>query len=86
MNLPIIIIIAAAIILACLMYFGLKNAQLVDENERPITKFEPRKVTDNSVITEKPKRRYKKRNKKKPAVAQNAPVEKRPVGRPRISN
>jgi len=85
MNLPIIIVIAAAIVFACLMYFGIKNAQEVDENERPITKFEPRKVTDNSVVTEKPKRRYKKRNKKKPAVAQNAIVEKRPVGRPKIS-
>ena len=85
MNLPIIIVIAAAIVFACLMYFGITNAQEVDENERPITKFEPRKVTDNSVVTEKPKRRYKKRNKKKPAVAQNAIVEKRPVGRPKIS-
>ena len=85
MNLPIIIVIAAAIVLACLMYFAIKNAEEVDENERPITKFEPRKVTDNSVVTEKPKRRYKKRNKKKPAVAQNAIVEKRPVGRPKIS-
>jgi hypothetical protein len=85
MNLPIIIVIAAAIVLACLMYFAIKNAQEVDENEIPVIKFEPRKVVDNSIVTEKPKRRYKKRNKKKPTVVNNAPVEKRPVGRPKIS-
>jgi len=86
MNLPIIIVIAAAIVFDCLMYFGITNAEeIAKELERPVIKFEPRKVTDTSVVTEKPKRRYKKRNKKKPAVAQNAIVEKRPVGRPKIS-
>jgi len=104
MNLPIIIVIAAAIVFACLMYFGIKNAQEVDENERPITKFEPRKVVDLSpptsinlakkdvtpvstkeaVAPKKKKKRYY--TKKKPAVAQNAIVEKRPVGRPKKTN
>jgi len=85
MSLHIIILLVAVAISACIIYFGIKNAEEVDINNRPVIKFEPRKVTDNSVITEKPKRRYKKRNKKKPAVAQNAIVEKRPVGRPKIS-
>ena len=85
MNLHVIILLVAIAISICIIYFGLKNAQEVDINDKPIIKFEPRKVTDNSVVTEKPKRRSKKSNKKKTAVAQNEIVEKRPVGRPKIS-
>jgi len=92
MNLHVIILLVVAIAaLIGFMYFGIKHAQEVDENDRPVIKFQPRNVTDFSKETigtdpiAKPKRRYKKRNKKKPTVVNNAPVEKRPVGRPKIS-
>jgi hypothetical protein len=85
MNLFAIILVVVAVISVVLIYIGLRNAEQVDEYETPIPKFQPRQMTDNSVVTEKPKRRYKKRNKKKPTVVNNAPVEKRPVGRPKIS-
>ena len=82
-----IIILVVAIVSIALLYFLTKNAQEVKEEE-PV--FQPRKVTyipKKDVIDsmDKPKKKYyKKRNKKKkPAVAENAPTEKRPVGRPR---
>jgi len=82
-----IIIISVAIVSIALLYFLAKNAQEVKEEE-PV--FQPRKVTyipKKDVIDsmDKPKKKYyKKRNKKKkPAVAESAPTEKRPVGRPR---
>lgn len=81
-----IIIICVAAVSAVIMYFSAKNAQEVKEEE---PKFKPRKVTYTKGVdpyeTEKPKRKYyKKRNKKKkPVVAESAPTEKRPVGRPR---
>ena len=87
MNTFIILLVLAAIS-AAIIYSALKAAKEVDET--PVfPKFEPRKVTYVSTeeVTEKPKRRYKRRNKKKkPAVAENAQVEKRPVGRPKKSN
>lgn len=62
-----------------------------EEYVRP--KFEARKVTDLSKgqlgmdPIEKPKRKKKRYyNKKKPAVAETAPTEKRSVGRPKKSN
>lgn len=86
MNL-LIIIISVAIVAAVIMYSSFKNAPEVKEEE---PKFQPRKVTyipKKDVIDsmDKPKKKYyKKRNKKKkPAVAESAPTEKRPVGRPR---
>lgn len=82
-----IIIICVAAVSAVIMYFSAKNAQEVKEE---LPKFQPRKVSyipKKDVIDsiDKPKRKYyKKRNKKKkPAVAESAPTEKRPVGRPR---
>jgi flagellar basal body-associated protein FliL len=82
-----IIILVVAIVAAVIMYFSAKNAQEVKEEE---PRFQPRKVSyipKKDVIDsiDKPKKKYyKKRNKKKkPAVAENAPVEKKPVGRPR---
>ena len=91
MNTLVIILLVIAIISVAIMYVSIKNAQEVDDT--PISpKFQPRKVIDLSKGTigtdpvEKPKRRYKRRNKKKkPAVAENAQVEKRPVGRPKKS-
>ena len=84
-----IIIICVAVIAVAVLYFSAKNAQEIKE-EKP--KFQPRKMSyipKKDVIDsmDKPKRKKKKYyNKKKPAVAQNAPVEKRPVGRPRKTN
>jgi len=82
-----IIILVVAIVSVVILYFSAKNAQEVKEEE---PKFQPRKVSyipKKDVIDsmDKPKKKYyKKRNKKKkPAVAENAPTEKRPVGRPR---
>lgn len=86
-TIGIILLVIAAISVA-FIYYAIKTAERHDENlELPVTKFQPRKVTVVvSEGTEKPKRRYKRRNKKKkPAVAQNAQVEKRPVGRPKKS-
>jgi uncharacterized protein YpmB len=83
-----IIILVVAVVSIVMLYFSAKNAQEVKE-EKP--KFQPRKVTYTKGVdpyeTEKPKRKYyKKRNKKKkPAVAESAPTEKRPVGRPKKS-
>ena len=69
------------------LWWGAKTAHDLDKEEdvyvRP--KFQPRKVTDLST-SEAPKKKKKRYyNKKKPAVANNAQVEKRPVGRPRKS-
>jgi flagellar basal body-associated protein FliL len=81
-----IIVICMAAVAAVIMYFSAKNAHEIKEEE---PRFQPRKVTYTKGVdpyeTEKPKKKYyKKRNKKKkPAVAESAPTEKRPVGRPR---
>ena len=84
----IIALVCTLVFLSIFSYFMMKissKEQETDTYVRP--KFEPRKMhyvagTD-PYEAEKPKRRYKKRRKKKPAVANNASVEKRPVGRPR---
>jgi hypothetical protein len=91
MNTLVIILLVLAIISVAIMYVSIKNAQEVDDT--PISpKFQPRKVIDLSKGTvgtdpvEKPKRRYKRRNKKKkPVVEQTLTTEKRPVGRPKKS-
>jgi len=84
------------IVIACILgaiglitlWWGAKTAHDLDQEEdvyiRP--KFQPRKVTDLST-TEAPKRKKKRyyNKKKKPTVANNAQVEKRPVGRPKKS-
>ena len=82
-----IIVICMAAVAAVIMYFSAKNAQEVKEEE---PRFQPRKVSyipKKDVIDsmDKPKKKYyKKRNKKKkPVVAESAPTEKKPVGRPR---
>ena len=49
-----------------------------------LDKFQPRKVTDLSKPTV-PKKKYYKKKKKKPAIVNNAPVDKKPVGRPKKS-
>ena len=82
-----IILFAIVFISIVLIYIGLRGAEQVDENDLPIRKFQPRQITDLSK-PEAPKRKYYKRRnkKKKPAVAENTIVEKRPVGRPKKSN
>ena len=82
-----IIILVVAIVSVVILYFSAKNAQEVKEEE---PRFQPRKVSyipKKDVIDsmDKPKKKYyKKRNKKKkPVVAESAPTEKKPVGRPR---
>ena len=88
-TIGIILLVIAAISVASI-YYAIKTAERHDENlEASIAKFQPRKVTVVvSEGTEKPKRKYYKRKnkKKKPTIAQTAPVEKRPVGRPKKSN
>ncbi len=81
-----VIAIAVSIIL---LYLGLKGAFHMEEEEDPFImqeepKFQPRKMT--IVFKEEfeaPKKKYYKKNKKKPTMALSAPVEKKPVGRPR---
>lgn len=91
-------IIIAAIVLALLSIVSIillkvsskEYPQTEEEKERP--KFEARKMTDLSKGTvgtdpiEKPKRKKRYYNKKKPTSANNAQVEKRSVGRPKKSN
>jgi hypothetical protein len=88
MSTFLIILLVTAIISAGFIFYALQTAERHDEelDSIPTPKFQPRQVTDLSTPVEKPKRRYKRRNKKKkPAVAENAQVEKRPVGRPKKS-
>ena len=82
-----IIILVVAVIAVVVLYFSAKNAQEVKEEE---PSFQPRKVSyipKKDVIDsmDKPKRKKKKyyNKKKKPVVAESAPTEKRPVGRPK---
>jgi len=81
-----IILVVLAIVSISLTIYAFKTAERYDEELelRSTPKFQPRQITDLST-QEKPKRKYYKRKnkKKKPAVIQNASVEKRPVGRPR---
>jgi hypothetical protein len=89
-----IILLVIAAISVGFIYYAIKTAERHDEKlEESINKFQARKMTDLSKGTiggdpvEKPKRKKKRYyNKKKPSVANNAPVEKRPVGRPKKSN
>jgi hypothetical protein len=85
-----IILIAALLALLSTLSFILlkvssKEYPKMEEEERG-PKFEPRIITfqhcTDFPVAEKPKRKYKKKRRKKPAVTQNE-TEKRPVGRPR---
>jgi hypothetical protein len=89
MNTLAIIFVVMAVISVGFIYYALKTAENYDEelDRLSIPKFQPRQVTDLSTPVEKPKRRYKRRNKKKkPVIEQNLTTEKRPVGRPKKSN
>jgi len=70
-----------------LMQVSSKEYPTKEEEEYVRPKFQPRKVTDLST-SEAPKRKKKRyyNKKKKPTGANDAQVEKRPVGRPKKSN
>ena len=78
-----IVILGIAVISMAMLYFSTKNAhEIKEEPKQP----QVRKVTFVVSETEKPKRKKKKyynNKKKKATVAESAPAEKRPVGRPR---
>jgi len=89
MEAPTIIVVGVILALLAMLSFLLMKVSSKEYPKEEIIrpKFEPRKMhyvagTD-PYEAEKPKRRYKKKRKKKPTVANNAQVEKRPVGRPR---
>ena len=86
MEAPMIIVVGVVLaLLAALSFILMKVSSKEYPKEEVIRpKFQPRKVTDLST-SEAPKRKKKRyyNKKKKPTVANNAQVEKRPVGRPR---
>jgi len=77
MNYLFIILPAIAIVTVVTLYIFSRNAQEIEENDVPVIKFEPRKVTDLSkgtlgtdpvkeepVVAPKKKKYYKRRPKK----------------------
>jgi hypothetical protein len=86
-TLNVIALLCALVFLSILSYLLMKISSKEQELKYVRPKFEPRKMTYNHCIdtVEATPRKKKKRyyNKKKPTVANNAQVEKRPVGRPR---
>lgn len=84
-NIIVVGVILALLSILSLMLLKLSSKEYPKTEEEPRPKFEPRKMTDLSTpVAEKPKRKYKKKRKKKPAVSNE--TEKRPVGRPKKSN
>lgn len=86
MDTFIIIVLLLAITSGIIMFVSIKNAEEIDELPQE-PKFQPRKITfvPGEEAPKKKKKRYYN-SKKKPAVANNAPTEKRSVGRPKKSN
>jgi sortase (surface protein transpeptidase) len=84
-----IIVVGVILALLAMLSFLLMKVSSKEYPKEEIIrpKFEPRNITFSHCTdeAEKPKRKYKKRRKKKPTVANDAQVEKRPVGRPRKS-
>jgi hypothetical protein len=86
-TLNIIALLCVLVFLSIFSYLLMKISSKEQESDKYVRpKFEPRKMTynhctDTIEATPKKKKRYYK--KKKPTVANNAQVEKRPVGRPR---
>lgn len=80
-----IIVVGVILALLAMLSFLLMKVSSKEYPKEEIIrpKFQPRKVTDLSNPEAPKKRYYKKKRKKKPTVANNAQVEKRPVGRPR---
>ena len=87
MNELFIILPVVAIFSLALISYLIKNVQKTEEKV-PKEVHQVRKLTfivSEKPELEKPKRKKKKyyNKKNKPVVAENAPTEKRPVGRPR---
>jgi hypothetical protein len=83
-NLIVVGIILALLSILSFMLLKLSSKEYPETNET--SKFQPGNITFSHCTpeAEKPKRRYKRRNKKKkPAVAENETTEKKSVGRPR---
>jgi len=78
-----IVVGIGVVIGVALFVYALKTAPQVKEEPKKV--HEVRKVTFVVSETDKPKRKKKKyyNKKKKATVAESAPTEKRPVGRPR---
>ena len=95
MEAPTIIVIGVILALlsaVSIILLNISSKEYPEKEEIKTPKFEARKMTyphctDNEE-TFAPKRKKKRyyNKKKKPAVAENAPTEKRSVGRPRKSN
>jgi flagellar basal body-associated protein FliL len=82
----IIIVIALTILAAVGIFISVMKSEKEDETPQE-PKFQPRKITIvNNEVVEKPKRKYKRRSKKKPVVAENAPTEKKTTTRSKKSN
>jgi hypothetical protein len=81
--------VLAALLVISFILLKISTKKEVKEEEERGPKFEPRIITfqhcTDAPVAEKPKRRYKKRRSKKPAVVKNE-TEKKPVGRPKKSN
>jgi hypothetical protein len=91
-NLIVVGIVLALLSILSFMLLKLSSKEYPETNEtidpklNTGSKFQPGNITFSHCTpeAEKPKRRYKRRNKKKkPATAENATVEKKSVGRPR---
>jgi hypothetical protein len=91
MNYLLIIGIGTAVAISILSFYVLlkKTPPIEEDLINDLEKFpefihEEVEIKENLLKKEvSPKKKYYKRKKKKPAVANNAQVEKRPVGRPR---
>jgi hypothetical protein len=84
-NLIVVGIILTLLSILSFMLLKLSSKE-VEDDESTLPKFQPGNITFSHCTpeAEKPKRRYKRRNKKKkPAIAENATTEKKSVGRPR---
>jgi hypothetical protein len=81
--------VLAALLVISFILLKISTKKEVEEEKEQRPKVEPRKITlphcVDTPVAEKPKRRYKKRRNKKPAVVKNE-TEKKPVGRPKKSN
>ena len=91
MEAPTIIVVGVVLALlsaVSIILLKISSKEYPEKEELKTPKFEVGKVSyPHCSDEEKPKRKKKRYyNKKKPAVANNAPTEKRSVGRPKKSN
>jgi hypothetical protein len=83
----VILIAALLALLSTLSFILLKVSSKEYPKMEKEPKFQPGNITfqhcTDTPVAEKPKRKYKKKRRKKPAVAVTDTTEKRSVGRPR---